>query len=150
VVDGSVFVAAVIKDNIFQGSGSITSQPGAVLGNNFAGNAKLVSPSTYDFHLLSGSPAIDAGIGPGQGAGVSLVPAFQYVHPSCAEGRATVGAAIDIGAYEFNGGNGIAPPSAPTRCGTPPPPAPSVSLPATLSFSSQTVGTTSAPKSVTL
>jgi hypothetical protein len=151
VVDSSVTVPAIIKNNIFQGSGSVTNQASAVKANNFAGNASLVNPANFDYHLLAGSPAIDAGADPGQGAGVALAPIFQYVHPSCAEGRTTTGAAIDIGAYEFNGGNATAPPNAPSRCGAPPPPAPSASLaPSSLTFASQTVNTTSAGKSVTL
>ena len=154
VVDSSVAVPAVIKNNIFQGSGSVTTQANAVVANNFSGNAKLANPASFDYHLLAGSLAIDAGADPGSGAGVSLAPLSQYVHPACAEGRATTGTAIDIGAYEFNGGNGTPPPSAPSRCGTPPPPpppAPSVTLvPAALTFAPQTLNTASAAKNVTL
>ena len=151
VVDGSVSVPAVIKNNIFQGSGSVTTQSSAIQANNFSGNAKLVNPATYDYHLQTGSPAIDAGADPGQGAGVSLLPTNQYVHPSCGEGRATTGTAIDIGAYEFNGGNATAPPNAPARCGTPAFPAPSANLsPGSLTFAAQTLNTTSPTKSVSL
>jgi hypothetical protein len=154
VVDGSVAIPAVIKNNVFQGSGSVTTQASAVVANNFSGNAKLVNPVSFDYHLLSGSPAIDAGADPGSGAGVSLAPVFQYTHPACAEGRATTGTAIDIGAYEFNGGNSTPPPSAPSRCGAPPPPpppAPSVTLaPAALTFSPQTLHTASPAQNVTL
>jgi hypothetical protein len=116
VVDGSVSVPAIIKNNIFQGAGTITTQRSAVKANNFSGNANLVSATTYDYHLLAGSPAIDAGADPGTGAGVSLAPAYQYVHPACAEVRTTTGTAIDIGAYEFHGGNGVPPPNGPASC----------------------------------
>jgi hypothetical protein len=153
LVDNSVSVPAIIKNNIFQGPGSITSQSRALQANNFSGNAQLVSPSTYDYHLTLGSPAIDKGANPGTGAGVSLTPIFQYVHPACAEGRSTTGSAIDIGAYEFNGGNATPPANAPSRCGasTPPPPAPVASLsPSSLVFPGQTLGTTSAAKPITL
>jgi Abnormal spindle-like microcephaly-assoc'd, ASPM-SPD-2-Hydin/Right handed beta helix region len=150
-VAGSVSVPAVIKNNIFQGAGSVTSQSGAVQSNNFVGNAMLVNPSTFDYHLQAGSPAIDAGADPGIGAGVTLAPTSQYVHPSCAEGRTVVGSAMDIGAYEFNGGNGVPPANAPSRCGGGSTPAPAVTLsPNSLSFPSQLVGTTSANLSVTL
>jgi hypothetical protein len=150
-VDGSVTTPVVIKNNIFQGSGTVTSQGSAVQANNFTGNALLVNRVNFDYHLLSGSPAIDAGTNPGQGSGVSLTPIFQYVHPSCAEGRVTTGGAMDIGAYEFNGGNGAPPPNAPSSCGGGAPPAPSASLSATnLTFPGQIVNTTSPIQSVTL
>ena len=151
VVDGSVTVPAIIKDNIFQGSGTITTQSSAVKANNFAGNAILASPTTYDYHLQATSPAINAGADPGTGAGVSLTPAYQYVHPSCAEARTTTGSAIDIGGYEFNGGNGVPPPNAPPTCGASSTPAPAVSFsPTGLSFGSQMVSTTSSTQSITL
>lgn len=151
VVHPSVTVPAIIKNNIFQGAGSITTQGTAVEANNFSGNASLANPASFDYHLLAGSPAIDAGADPGQGGGVSLTPVFQYVHPSCAEGRTTTGAAIDIGAYEFNGGNATPPPNAPPRCGAPTPPAPVVSLSANgLTFAEQVLNTTSPSQSVTL
>jgi hypothetical protein len=151
VVDSSVAVPAIIKNNIFQGSGTVTTQSAAITGNNFAGNALLVSPTTYDYHLQSGSPAIDAGANPGQGSGVSLTPVYQYLHPLCAEGRVVAGNAIDIGAYEFNGGTGVAPPNAPSACGAGSAPAPVASLaPVGLTFGSQSLATKSSGQSVTL
>lgn len=150
-VDGSVSASATIKNNVFQGSGSITSQSSAIQSNNFSGNALLVGPSTYDYHLQSTSPAINAGAAPGSGAGVALAPTFQYVHPSCAEGRALAGSAIDIGAYEFNGGTGVPPANAPSRCGGSSNPAPGVAFsPVSLAFASQLVGTSSAGQSILL
>ncbi len=151
VVDGSVTVPAIIKNNIFQGSGTITTQSSSVKANNFAGNANLVNPTTYDYHLQPTSPAINTGADPGTGTGVSLTPAYQYVHPSCAEVRTTTGSAIDIGGYEFNGGNGVPPPNAPPTCGASSTPAPAVSFsPTSLSFGSQTVSTTGPTQSITL
>jgi hypothetical protein len=151
VVDSSVTVPAIIKNNIFQGTGTITTQSSAVKANNFVGNAGLLSPTTYDYYLQAGSPAIDAGADPRTGAGVSLTPVYQYVHPSCAEVRTTTGSAIDIGGYEFNGGNGVPPPNAPSTCGAASTHAPGVRFsPTSLSFGSQTVGTTSATQNITL
>jgi hypothetical protein len=118
VVAGSVTVPAVIKNNIFRGSGAVTTQLSAIEANNFRGDAKLANAAGYDYHLRAGSSAINAGADPGQGSGISLTPRYQYVHPSCAEGRIIVGNVIDIGAYELNGGNGIPPPNAPSRCGS--------------------------------
>ncbi len=139
-------VPAVIKNNIFAGPGSLTNQATAVKANNFLGDAKLADPTNYDYHLLTGSPAINAGADPGSGSGYSLLPVFQYVHPACAEGRTSVGT-IDIGAYEFGGGTGV-PPTGGT-CGTST--APVIALSATsLAFGNQTVNTTSGPKTFTI
>jgi hypothetical protein len=150
-VAGSVTVPAVIKNNIFQGSGAVTTQAGAIEANNFSGNAKLVNPAGYDYHLQAGSPAINAGADPGQGAGISLTPVYQYVHPSCAEGRTTTGNGIDIGAYEFNGGNSVPPPNAPPRCGSVSTSGPSASLSTnSLIFPDQVVNTMSLSQTVTL
>jgi len=103
-VGGAITTAAVIRNNIFSGAGSITNQAAAVLATNFSmGNAMLVNPGAYDYHLTSGSPCINAGSDPGTGDGVPLAAIWQYVHPAKAEGRISVGA-IDVGAYEFGGG----------------------------------------------
>jgi hypothetical protein len=96
-------VAAVIKNNIFVGPGTLTNQTGAVLANNFSGNPLFVNQANYDYHLTAGSPAIDAGTNPGSANGYSLTPVYEYVHPACGEGRMTAGAAIDIGGYEYGG-----------------------------------------------
>ena len=96
-------VPAVIKNNIFVGPGTLTIQTGAVLANNFTGNPLFVNQAGFDYHLTSGSPAINAGANPGSANGFSLTPVFEYVHPACGEGRNTAGTAIDIGAYEFGG-----------------------------------------------
>jgi len=96
-------VPAVIKNNIFVGPGTLTNQTGAVLANNFSGNPLFVNQANYDYHLTAGSPAINAGTNPGSANGYSLTPVYEYVHPACGEGRMTVGAAIDIGAYEYGG-----------------------------------------------
>ncbi|HEU5412839.1 MAG TPA: right-handed parallel beta-helix repeat-containing protein, partial [Candidatus Angelobacter sp.] len=106
---------AVIKNNIFSGPGTVTNQLAATQANNFTGAAAFVNAGAYDYHLTSGSPAIDKGADPGSDGTFSLLPAFQYVHPSCAEGRTTTGTAIDIGAYEFGGGSGVPPAGA--TCG---------------------------------
>ncbi len=59
------------------------------------------NPATYDYRLLSGSPAIDRGVDPGTAFGVSLAPVLQYAHPTSATARMLQGLAIDRGAYEF-------------------------------------------------
>jgi centrosomal CEP192-like protein len=136
----------VIKNNIFFGPGTITNQGTAIKANNFVGNAGFVNAAGYDYHLTVGSPAINAGVAPGVDGTFSLSPVFQYVHPACAEGRVTIGG-IDVGAYEFGGGTGIAPANG--TCSTATGPLMSMSG-SNLTFAAQQVGTTSAAQHVTL
>lgn len=95
-------VPVVVKNNIFAGAGTLCSQPGAVLMHNFAGNPLFVNKAAYNYQLSAGSPAINAGIGPGIVNGLSLLPVYQYVQPSCGQMRALAGT-LDIGAYEYGG-----------------------------------------------
>lgn len=94
---------AVVTNNIFYGSGTLSTQASSALSANLTSNPLFVNPSGYDYHLSSGSPAIDAGVSAGQADAVSLVPVYQYLDPSCGQARASAGAAIDIGAYEYGG-----------------------------------------------
>lgn len=106
---GGIFVAdhastpAVITNDIFVGKGTVCSQTDAVSTTNFTsgmGDPLLADVSSYDYHLLPGSPCIDQGTDPGDGAGQSLAPTEVYVHPLRHAARPVVGA-LDIGAYEF-------------------------------------------------
>lgn len=91
----------VVRNNIFFGGGTVSTQAGAALSNNLvATNPLFVAPTQHDYRLLPGSPAIDAGAAPGTGAGYDLTPASAYLHPNAGTPRASVGA-IDIGAHEF-------------------------------------------------
>lgn len=100
-----VTTPAVLTNNIFVGGGTVTTQASAVQTANYTGTMPmLASTATYDYHLLTGSPCVDAGQDPGMTAGgVALSPTMEYVHPAMVEGRVSVGA-IDIGAYELGGG----------------------------------------------
>lgn len=146
IVPAAAAAPVVIKNNIFFGPGTITSQSTATKANNFVGNAGFVNAAGYDYHLVAGSPAIGAGADPGADGTFSLSPVFQYVHPACAEGRVTNGV-IDVGAYEFGGGTGIAPPN--TACGTATGPLMSLSS-TSLTFAGQQVATTSSAQHVTV
>ena len=98
---------ATLANNIMIGGGTITNLATATLSNNWDatnGDPKLVDPTTYDYHLQTGSPCVDQGKDPGAGPDQSLSPIFEYVHPTNVEGRAVSGSAIDIGAYELGGG----------------------------------------------
>jgi hypothetical protein len=92
---------AVIQNNIFKGAGTINAQTNSISSNNLINvNPLFVNQTAYNYHLLTGSPAINAGMAPGTGAGQSLSADYDYVHPECGESRTAVGA-VDIGAYEF-------------------------------------------------
>src|ERR1019366_4132224 len=92
---------AVVTNNIFYGGGTVSSQASAVLTTNFTGNPMFADVASYDVSLLSGSPCIDQGTAPGTGGGQSLDPVFEYVQPLSEVPRTVVGAAIDVGAYEY-------------------------------------------------
>jgi len=100
VVDAAT-TPAVITNNILYDGGSVTSQAGATQTTNFTGNPMFVDVASYDVSLLAGSPCIDEGTDPGSGSGQSLEPVFEYVQPLSEVPRVVVGAAIDIGAYEY-------------------------------------------------
>jgi hypothetical protein len=102
-------------NNIFGGSGggTVYSGPTAQQTTNLtAANPGFANPSSFDYHLTSGSAAIDAGSNPGSANGVSLTPTNQYVPVANTQTRPGVGA-LDIGAFEF--GTAPAVPAAPTN-----------------------------------
>jgi hypothetical protein len=95
-------IPVVATNNIFYGRGTISSQAATILSHNLVStDPKFVNPAGFDYRLQSGSPAIDAGVGPGGGYGQSLTPVYQYVHPTCGQPRLIGGLRIDIGAFEY-------------------------------------------------
>lgn len=109
-----------LRNNIFAGPGTPCDQSTATLDTNFVGDPQFVNAAAYDFHLKAGSPALDKGAAPGTGDGESLVPTCQYVHPTHAVVRTSVGV-IDQGGYEL-GGEGTTPcggSTIPTDAGVP-------------------------------
>lgn len=95
-------VPAIATNNIFYGAGVISTQANSVKTANLTANPLFVNQAGYDYHLSSSSPAINAGVAASASDGVSLVPAYQYLDPSCGQARSSSGA-IDIGAYEYGG-----------------------------------------------
>ena len=93
---------ALVRNNIFWGGGTVSSQASAMLDHNhIGGDALFVDPANYDYRLLpAASAVIDAGTAPGTGAGESLTPTAIYVHPTSGAHRAHM-SRIDIGAYEW-------------------------------------------------
>ncbi len=102
-VDGSVSTPVIIRNNIFMGPGTVTSQGNAVQEGNYVGDPSFVDKDSFDYRLTAASPCVDTGVMPGNANNMSLAPDHHYVHPADMEGRLSVGA-IDIGAYELNGG----------------------------------------------
>lgn len=87
-------------DNLF-GSPGTPSTTGALSADNLQpASPMFVSPSTYDYHLMAGSPAIGAGVDPGSAGTFSLTPTFEYVKPLESVARAT-GSTLDVGAFQF-------------------------------------------------
>ena len=89
-----------VKNNIFAGGGSIGVS--ADSSNLILNDADFVNVSSGDFHLSTGSSAIDAGVGPGSAGAFNLNPRWEYVEPAQKRARVMSGVAIDIGAYEFS------------------------------------------------
>ena len=91
-----------LVNNLFIGPGTVLRGQGIQTTNLATRNAHLVNQAGYDYHLATGSPAINAGTLPGTAAGYDLTPLFEYFHPMLsATTRSVVGSTIDIGAYEY-------------------------------------------------
>jgi uncharacterized cupredoxin-like copper-binding protein len=100
-ITSSMTTPAVIRNNIFSGSGTVTTQGTALLaGNVTSGNMGFLDPTQFDFRISNLSAALNAGVDPGSAGSFSLRPVMQYKHPRCAVPRADVGP-IDAGAYEY-------------------------------------------------
>jgi hypothetical protein len=99
---------AQVENNIFLGSGTAFSGPVTGKPHNLisGGAGLLMDRAGYDYRLVPGCAAVNAGIALGSAEGQALLPAGQYVHPKGMEPRSVVGPAPDLGAYEF----GVAPP----------------------------------------
>ncbi len=91
---------AVVVNNLFVGPGALVNGPAMQTTNLMTDSPAFVDQTNYDYHLTSSSPAIDQGSDPGMANGMSLVPTFQYVHPTDSQARPSDGM-IDVGAYEY-------------------------------------------------
>lgn len=108
VVGSAPATAALIMNNIFVGTGTLTNGVNTFTNNLILNGTQLVNCAAYDYHLIPGSQAIDQGVDPGSVNGVSLMPVFHYVHPATGEVRPVV-SLLDVGAYECTDtdGNGM-------------------------------------------
>lgn len=92
----------VLVNNLFVGAGTLTSGGvvAAMTANVMTTTPGFVDQAGFDYHLGSGSPAIDSGGDVPTAPAMPLTPVRQYVQPTGGEARAVVGV-IDVGAYEF-------------------------------------------------
>jgi len=90
-----------VVNNLFVGHGAVLTGASIPPNNLVTNNPGFVDRANFNYHLTGGSPAIDAGLAPDSANGVDLTPIWQYVYPAGKEERRIVGAAVDIGAYEF-------------------------------------------------
>lgn len=100
-------------NNIFAGPGTTLSGVATVVdsSNNIRttsiATTGFVNASTYNYHLVSSSIAINAGTSPGiANSGYALTPDKEYLHPADVVSRISSGT-IDIGAFEFSPPLGI-------------------------------------------
>ena len=116
---------AVIKNNIFYGSGTPWSGGSVTATNNYIhptydSAPGFANPSSYDYHLSGTSPSgisgvVDAGGAPGSSsAGQDLTPVSEYVYDEQKVARTAVGT-IDIGAFELSNPGAAPRPLAPAN-----------------------------------
>jgi hypothetical protein len=101
MVGSGVTTPVLLQNNIFGGTGTVSTQASALDRTNYRSIAPgFVNRAGYDLHPSANALVINAGSAPGLSqAGLSLAPLADYVHIAASETRTTVGT-IDIGAYE--------------------------------------------------
>ncbi len=87
----------------------------ADISNKTQNASSFMSASSSEYHLVAGSPAIDAGVSPGTAGTYNLAPQYEYNEPAGNQPRVVSGAAIDAGAYEFRSSPAAAAPAAPSN-----------------------------------
>lgn len=100
-IGSGVSKPALVQNNIFSGTGTLSTQASTVEKTNYRAAAPgFVNRPAYDLRPTANALVINAGSAPGTAAtGVSLLPVAQYKHLASSETR-TLSGAIDIGAYE--------------------------------------------------
>jgi hypothetical protein len=101
MIGAQVTKPALLQNNIFGGTGTVTTQVSAVQKTNYRSIAPgFVNRAAYDLRPLANALVTNAGSVPGvSAAGVSLKPLGQYRHVAGGSTRSVLGN-IDIGAYE--------------------------------------------------
>jgi Right handed beta helix region len=100
-IDGKPTVSKFFN-NFFSGNGTLfTGTVTDTSANMLSANAGFLDKAKYDYRLSTNSPAIDKAVDAGTGGGMSLIPEWQYLHPSGREPRKAV-SKLDIGAFEWS------------------------------------------------
>lgn len=100
-IAAAVTTPALVQNNVFVGTGRISTQAGTVAKTNLRSNAPgFVNRASFDLRPAPGSPMIDAGSAP---ADATLAPLAIYRHLAAGMPRPVAGA-LDIGAYEASPG----------------------------------------------
>jgi hypothetical protein len=100
-VGSAVTTPVLLQNNIFAGTGTLSTQVSAVQKTNYRSVAPgFVNRAAYDLRPLANTLVTNAGSTPGtSSAGVSLKPVAQYKHVASGVTRPVLGT-LDIGAYE--------------------------------------------------
>jgi hypothetical protein len=101
MIGAKVTKAALLQNNIFGGTGTLTTQASAIQKTNYRSAAPgFESRSNWDLRPLANALVTNAGSVPGVSAtGISLKATGQYKHTAGGTARPALGN-IDIGAYE--------------------------------------------------
>jgi hypothetical protein len=101
MVGSGVTKPVLMQNNIFAGTGTLSTQASTIDRTNFRSVAPgFTDRINYDLHPLANVLVINAGSAPGVSAsGVALAPVSQYKATASMETRVAIGA-LDIGAYE--------------------------------------------------
>ncbi|MEL7451278.1 MAG: right-handed parallel beta-helix repeat-containing protein [Pseudomonadota bacterium] len=92
---------AVVANNLMAGApGRILAGPGGKQGNMMRPGLGLADPASFDFRILAGSPAIDAGVAVSVPGGDVAVPMREYTHVAGSQPRPAVWT-VDVGAREY-------------------------------------------------
>jgi len=119
LVGSGVTTPVLLQNNIFSGTGTVSTQTGAIDKTNYRSTAPgFVNRAAYDLHPTASALVIDAGSAPGKSAaGVALAPTAQYKHTASGETRPVTGQ-LDIGAYETTSASAPSNPTNPDNPGT--------------------------------
>ncbi|CAH0218495.1 hypothetical protein SRABI118_02164 [Massilia sp. Bi118] len=101
MVGSGVTTPVLLQNNIFGGTGTLSTQTSAVQKTNYRSvSPGFVSRSAWDLRPLANALVTNAGSTPGtSSSGVSLKPVAQYKHTASGVARPVLGN-LDIGAYE--------------------------------------------------
>ncbi len=91
---------ATLTNNVFCGAGPVLSGAGSMIDNLVSPSPGFVDRAAFDYRLVPGSPAIDAGLPAGIVRGVALTPSFEYRDLAACLPRSDAGLP-DLGAFAF-------------------------------------------------